>query len=209
LHLGNFSSKHALGEKLKKTMTYTVFLDRDGVINHDSDAYIKHPDEFHFIAKSPEAIALLSANGFQVILITNQSAVGRGMISRRTLDAILKKMTYGVEQAGGRIKDIFFCPHAPDQGCDCRKPKPGMILQAVARHGIDLNKSLMVGDSAKDIECGKHAGCAKTILVKTGNGEKALAALTKKGIVPDFIAKDLYEAACWITANFSSGNMAS
>ena len=188
---------------------YTVFLDRDGVINHDSDAYIKNPDEFHFISKSPDAIALLNAKGFQVILITNQSAVGRGMISRPTLDAILKKMIHGVEQAGGRIKDIFFCPHTPDQGCDCRKPKPGMILQAVACHGIDVKKAFMIGDSAKDIECGKNAGCAKTILVKTGNGEKALAALTKKGITPDFFAKDLYEAACWITDNFPCGNMAS
>jgi len=188
---------------------YTVFLDRDGVINHDSDAYIKHPDEFHFISKSPDAIALLNAKGFQVILITNQSAVGRGMISRPTLDAILKKMTHGVEQAGGRIKDIFFCPHTPDQGCECRKPKPGMILNAVACHAIDLSKSFMVGDSAKDIECGKNAGCAKTILVKTGNGEKALAALTEKGIAPDYFAKDLYEAACWITDNFPCDNMAS
>jgi histidinol-phosphate phosphatase family protein len=188
---------------------YTVFLDRDGVINHDSDAYIKHPDEFHFIAKSPDAIALLTAKGFQVILITNQSAVGRGMISRKMLDAILKKMTQGVERAGGRIKDIFFCPHTPDQGCDCRKPKPGMILQAVASHGIDLEKSVMVGDSAKDIECGKNAGCDKTILVKTGNGGNALAALADKGIAPDFLAQDLYEAARWITDNLSSGNTAS
>lgn len=183
---------------------YTVFLDRDGVINHDSDAYIKHPDEFHFISKSPDAIALLSVSGFQVILITNQSAVGRGMISGQTLDAIFKKMTRGVAKAGGRIKDIFFCPHTPDQGCGCRKPAPGMILQAVNRHGIDLNKAFMIGDSAKDIECGKNAGCAVTILVKTGNGEKALVALTQKGIAPDFIAKDFYEAACWITANFST-----
>nr|WP_319495548.1 D-glycero-beta-D-manno-heptose 1,7-bisphosphate 7-phosphatase [uncultured Desulfobacter sp.] len=188
---------------------YTVFLDRDGVINHDSDAYIKHPDEFHFIPQSPDAIALLTAKGFQVILITNQSAVGRGMISRQTLDDILTKMTRGVERAGGRIKDIFFCPHTPDQGCDCRKPKPGMILRAAAAHGINLEKSVMVGDSAKDIECGKNAGCAKTILVKTGNPEKALAALTAKGIAPDFLARDLYEAACWITANLTCGNTAS
>ena len=182
---------------------YTVFLDRDGVINHDSPAYIKHPDEFHFIAKSPEAIALLNANGFDVILITNQSAVGRGMITGATLEAIFKKMTQGVAQAGGRIKDIFFCPHAPDQGCNCRKPAPGMILKAVDRYGIDLDRSVMVGDSAKDIECGKNAGCALTILVKTGNWEKALAALNEKGITPDFTATDLYEAACWINANFA------
>lgn len=185
---------------------YTVFIDRDGVINHDSDAYIKHPDEFHFISKSPEAVALLSAGGFQVILITNQSAVGRGMISGSTLNDIFKKMIHGVEQAGGRIKDIFFCPHTPDQGCDCRKPEPGMIFQAVKSHGVDLKRSIMIGDSAKDIECGKNAGCAQTILVKTGNGEKALAHLTEKGIAPDFLAEDLYEAACWITANFPSDN---
>ena len=188
---------------------YTVFLDRDGVINHDSDAYIKHPDELHFIPQSPDAVALLTANGFQVILITNQSAVGRGMISRQTLDDIFKKMTRGVEQAGGRIKDIFFCPHTPDEGCECRKPKPGMILDAVRSHGIDLEHSVMVGDSAKDIECGKNAGCAKTILVKTGKAEKALAALTAKGIAPDFLARDLYEAARWITANLTCGNTAS
>jgi len=198
------------GGKSRETMTgYTVFLDRDGVINHDSDAYIKQPAEFHFIPKSPEAIALLNVKGFQVILITNQSAVGRGMISGQILDAIFKKMTHGVEQAGGRIKDIFFCPHAPDQGCGCRKPKPGMILQAVDRHGIDLNKAIMVGDSAKDIECGKNAGCAATLLVKTGNWEKALAALKKKSLAPDFLARDLYEAACWITANFSPDDMVS
>lgn len=195
---------------MSNSMTgYTVFIDRDGVINHDSDAYIKHPDEFHFIARSPDAIALLNAGGFQVILITNQSAVGRGMISGRTLDTIFQKMTHGVTKAGGRIKDIFFCPHTPDQGCNCRKPEPGMILQAVDRHDIDLKKTFMIGDSAKDIECGKNAGCAVTILVKTGNGEKALAALTQKGIAPDFIAKDLYEAACWITANFPAGDMVS
>lgn len=188
---------------------YTVFLDRDGVINHDSDAYIKHPDEFHFISQSPEAIALLTASGHQVILITNQSAVGRGMISRQTLDDILAKMTRGVERAGGRIKDIFFCPHTPDEGCDCRKPKPGMIRDAVRCHGIDLANSVMVGDSAKDIECGKNAGCAKTILVKTGKAEKALAALTAKGIAPDFLARDLYEAARWITETLTCGNAAS
>ncbi len=184
-------------------------MDRDGVINHNSDAYIKHPDEFHFIPKSPEAIARLTTGGFQVILITNQSAVGRGMISGQTLDAIFKKMTHGVEQAGGRIKDIFFCPHTPDQGCTCRKPKPGMIRQAMACHGIDLNKAVVIGDSAKDIECGKNAGCAKTILVKTGNGAKALAALTKKSIVSDFVARDLYEAACWITTHFLPGTRVS
>ncbi len=185
-------------------MGFTVFLDRDGVINQDSDAYIKHPDEFHFIPKSPDAIALLTRHGFNVILITNQSAVGRKMITRQTLDDIFVKMTKGVEKAGGRIRDIFFCPHAPDAGCDCRKPKPGLIHQAMARHGIDPARSLMVGDSAKDIACGLAAGCAGTILVQTGKGVKALAELKNKGIAPDLCVPDLYEAALWITAHIKT-----
>ncbi|MCG8684886.1 MAG: D-glycero-beta-D-manno-heptose 1,7-bisphosphate 7-phosphatase [Desulfobacterales bacterium] len=183
-------------------MAYTIFLDRDGVINQDSPAYIKSPDEFHFIPNSPEAIALLTSHGFEVILITNQSAVGRKMITRATLDAIFDKLTAGVEQAGGRIKDIFFCPHTPDAGCDCRKPLPGLIHKAVDRYGIDPAASLMVGDSAKDIECGIAAGC-KTILVKTGNGRKAAAYLKEKNISPDLISTDLFDAAQWIIANIA------
>lgn len=103
---------------------YTVFLDRDGVINHDSDAYIKHPDEFHFISKSPDAIALLNAKGFQVILITNQSAVGRGMISIQTLDAILKKMTRGWNRpvAGSRI--YFSAPMRQTRDASVENPNP-------------------------------------------------------------------------------------
>ena len=184
-------------------MAYTIFLDRDGVINRDSPAYIKTPAEFHFIRKSAEAIARLTAAGFDVILITNQSAVGRKMITQETLDAIFEKMTAGVAAAGGRIKDIFFCPHAPDAGCDCRKPKPGLILQAVDRYGIDLSAALMVGDSAKDIECGIAAGCGKTILVKTGNGQKAIKALGDKGMTPDVFVTDLFEAVQWIIAHIA------
>ena len=174
------------------------------MINQDSDAYIKHPDEFHFIPQSPEAIALLSSHGFNVILITNQSAVGRKMITQQTLDAIFAKMNQGVKKAGGQIRDIFFCPHAPDQGCDCRKPKPGLIHQAMDRYGILPENALMVGDSAKDIQCGMAAGCAKTILVQTGNGEKALADLKKKGLAPDLYVSDLYEAAVWITTHLKA-----
>ena len=109
-------------------MGYTVFLDRDGVINQDSAEYIKHPSEFEFIPKSPEAIALLFRNGFQVIVITNQSMIGRNIATQEALDAVFKKMKAGVEKAGGRITDIFCCPHAPEDQCSCRKPKPGLIF---------------------------------------------------------------------------------
>jgi len=179
-------------------MGYIVFLDRDGVINIDSSEYIKNESEFEFIPKSPEAIALLCKNGFHVIVITNQSIIGRNMAARKTLDAIFKKMKDGVKKAGGDIKDIFFCPHTPDDNCSCRKPKPGLILEAQKKYRIDLAKSCMVGDSVKDIECALHAGCSKTLLVKTGNGPEAARQLSQKGIMPDFIGSDLYQAALWI-----------
>ncbi|MFH2059221.1 MAG: D-glycero-beta-D-manno-heptose 1,7-bisphosphate 7-phosphatase [Pseudomonadota bacterium] len=175
-----------------------VFLDRDGVINVDSADYIKTPSEFNFILNSPKAIALLCQHGFEVIVITNQSLIGRQMVTQETLDAIFQKMKQGIIEAGGRIKDIFFCPHIPGAGCDCRKPEPGLIQQACATYKIDLSISVMVGDSAKDIETAVTAGVGKTILVQTGNGKTALGQLAQKRIAPDHVAPDLYAAAQWI-----------
>lgn len=174
----------------------TVFLDRDGVINRDSAEYIKDPSEFEFIPNSPEAIALLTQRGFRVIVITNQSMIGRGLASKESLDAIFEKMKAGVEAAGGWITDIFYCPHVDEDRCSCRKPKPGLILQAQKKYRIDLGRSLMVGDSAKDILCARNAGCAGAILVKTGNG--AGAELSRDPRPPDYVAQDLYDAARWI-----------
>ena len=188
-------------------MKRIVFLDRDGVINQDSDAYIKTPDEFHFIPRSPQAIALLTQHGFDVILITNQSAIGRGMVSPLVLDAIFNKLKTGVKAAGGHITDIFFCPHTPQAGCDCRKPLPGLILQAMATHDIDPAHSCMVGDSAKDIECGLSAKCSKNILVATGNGRQAINTLKEKGVIPDFFGKDLFDAALWIINNMKKDHV--
>jgi D-glycero-D-manno-heptose 1,7-bisphosphate phosphatase len=188
-------------------MNRIVFLDRDGVINRDSDAYIKTPDEFHFIPQSPQAIALLTQHGFDVILITNQSAIGRGMITPEVLNAIFDRLKTGVKAAGGHITDIFFCPHTPDTGCDCRKPLPGLILQAMAAHNIDPAHSFMVGDSAKDIQCGRAAKCGKNILVATGNGNQARNTLKNLGIIPDFFGKDLFDAALWIIDNVKKDHM--
>ena len=185
-------------------MVYTVFLDRDGVINQDSDAYVKDPSEFEFIPKSPEAIALLTQNSFRVIVITNQSMIGRNLASKETLDAIFEKMKTGIEKAGGRITDIFYCPHMDEDRCACRKPKPGLIFQAQKKYRIDLSRSFMVGDSTKDILCARNAGCAKAILVKTGNGQAALADPVNRRQAPDYVADDLYDAACWIIESAKS-----
>ncbi len=182
-------------------MQFTIFLDRDGVINKDSSEYIKNPSEFEFIDKSPEAVALLCRAGFQVIVITNQSMIGRKMAELRDLEAIFSKMKKGICRAGGIITDIFYCPHVPQDNCACRKPAPGLISAAQQKYDINLEFSCMVGDSAKDIECAINAGCAKTVLVQTGNGHAAAAALGEKGIVPDFTAPDLYAAALWIVEN--------
>ncbi len=180
---------------------FTVFVDRDGVINRDSDAYIKNCDEFHFLPGSLTAIARLTQMGYQVIVITNQSIIGRKMVEMDVLEAIFQKLVKGVEDTGGKIKDIFFCPHAPGDNCDCRKPLPGMILKAKEKYDIDLDKSCMIGDSAKDIECGKNAGCRVTLLVKTGNGKKAEVELIEKKSQPDYVANDFLDAVEWIIQN--------
>jgi D-glycero-D-manno-heptose 1,7-bisphosphate phosphatase len=175
-----------------------VFLDRDGVINRDSPEHIKSWDEFEFLPGSLEAISLLTRGGFTIIVITNQSAIGRGMVAPETLSHTHRRMSEAVAAHGGNIRDIFFCPHHPDDGCDCRKPMPGLILKALDTHDIDLSDAVMVGDSAKDIECARNAGCGANVLVRTGNGPSAATALAEKGIRPDYQAADLLDAAHWI-----------
>ncbi len=179
-------------------MQNVVFLDRDGVINHDSSDYIKSWSEFEFLPGSLEALKQLTLNGFSVIIITNQSAIHRKMISKGDLDVIHDMMKKTVQSNGGEIKDIFYCPHIPQNKCDCRKPKPGLIYRAKKRYRINLEASIMVGDSAKDIECARNAGCGSAILVKTGNGVMAEKILKEKMIHPDVIVRDLLEAVSWI-----------
>ncbi len=176
----------------------TVFLDRDGVINEDSPDYIKCWAEFRFIPGSLEAIARLTRSGWSVIVITNQSAINRRMVALTELETMHRKLRQAVCASGGRIRDIFVCPHRPDEGCACRKPKPGLILAARERYGLDLASAVMVGDSVKDILAGRAAGCGRTVLVQTGNGRTAGQTLEKNGQPPDHVAADLDRAVRWI-----------
>lgn len=176
-----------------------VFLDRDGVINRDSPDYIKSWEEFKFLPGSLEAIRELSASGFTNIVVTNQSGIHRGLIRLSDLEDMHRRMATGIHAAGGAIKDIFYCPHTPDEACGCRKPLPGMIHQACDKYPIDLSTAVMVGDSARDIECGQAGGCGRTILV-TGGGSAARIQLAQKGLRPDFEAPSLYESVEWILA---------
>ncbi len=150
-----------------------IILDRDGVINQDSDAYIKSPEEWIPIEGSLEAIALLCQNDFHVVVATNQSGLARGLYDEPTLYQIHAKMQRMVAEKGGRISAIFYCPHGPNDGCDCRKPEPGLLLQFAERAKISLTNIPFVGDTLRDIQAAQAVG-ARPYLVKTGKGMKTL-----------------------------------
>ncbi len=157
-----------------------VILDRDGVINHDSAAYIKSPEEWKPIPGSLEAIALLSQAGYRVLVATNQSGIGRGLFEMATLNAIHDKMHRALGLAGGRIDGIFYCPHAHDAGCECRKPKPGLLEEIAHRFGVSLEGVPLIGDSLRDLQAAAAVG-AQPILVLTGKGKKT----RKDGNLPE------------------------
>jgi D-glycero-D-manno-heptose 1,7-bisphosphate phosphatase len=148
-----------------------VILDRDGVINYDSDAYIKNPDEWKPIPGSLEAVVRLNQAGYHVVLATNQSGIGRGFFEMATLNAIHDKLHRALGQLGGRIDAIFFCPHAQEDGCPCRKPRPGLFEQIGHRLNISLHGIPSVGDALRDLQAAAAVG-AQPILVLTGKGQK-------------------------------------
>ncbi len=172
-----------------------VILDRDGVINQDSDAYIKSPNEWRPIAGSLEAIARLNQAGYHVVVATNQSGVGRGLFEMATLNAIHDKMHRALAQVGGRIDAVFFCPHAQDAGCACRKPKPGLLEEIASRLNVNLKNVPAVGDGLRDLQAAAAVGAAP-ILVLTGKGAKT----RKDGGLPEGtqIFADLAEAVRFI-----------
>lgn len=161
-----------------------IILDRDGVINFDSDAYIKSPGEWKPIPGSIEAIARMNRNGYRVVVATNQSGIGRGLFDMATLNAINDKMMELVFRQGGRIDALFFCPHTADENCNCRKPKTGMYEEIEKRFNTKLTGVPCVGDSLRDLQAGAAMGCS-TYLVLTGKGEKTQqeGGLPKKTLV--------------------------
>jgi D-glycero-D-manno-heptose 1,7-bisphosphate phosphatase len=146
-----------------------VILDRDGVINYDSDQYIKSPAEWRAMPGSLEAIAKLTQAGYKVVIASNQSGLGRGLFDMDTLNAIHDKMHRAVQAVGGRIDAVFYCPHTNESKCNCRKPKPGMFLRIGACFNTDLSEAFVIGDSLRDLQPAASVG-ARTILVLTGKG---------------------------------------
>lgn len=174
-----------------------VILDRDGVINQDSANFIKSPNEWVPIPGSLEAIALLNQSGFRVAVATNQSGISRGLFDMTTLNSIHDRMHRELAQFGGRIDAIFYCPHAADEHCHCRKPDTGMIEEIGNRFSIELQGVPAVGDALRDLQAFASAGC-QPILVQTGKGEATLAAALadKAKSLPEntWICADLAEA---------------
>ena len=156
-----------------------VILDRDGTINYDSDQYIKSPAEWRPIPGSLEAIGRLTQAGYRIVVATNQSGIARGLFDTATLISIHDTLQRAAAQAGGRVDAFFFCPHAADSTCECRKPKPGMVLEVARRFNVSLADTYMVGDTLRDVQAAAAAG-ARPVLVLSGRGRKTL----EEGMLP-------------------------
>lgn len=148
-----------------------IILDRDGVINEDSDEYIKSPDEFIPIAGSLAAIARLTQAGYTIVVATNQSGIARGYFDEATLQAMHEKLYKLLATEGGRIDRIYYCPHGPDDQCDCRKPKPGLLQQILNDYPVDPAATIAIGDSLRDLQAAQAVGIS-SMLVRTGKGKK-------------------------------------
>ncbi|WP_111415269.1 D-glycero-beta-D-manno-heptose 1,7-bisphosphate 7-phosphatase [Billgrantia lactosivorans] len=173
-----------------------VILDRDGVINRDSDHYIRSLDEWIPYPTSIEAIARLTRAGWTVAVATNQSGIARGYYDEATLDSMHAELQRRVAKAGGTIACIVYCPHGPQDGCDCRKPQPGLLEKIRRKLGFSsLSGSWMVGDSLRDLEAGRPLGC-RPVLVRTGKGRRTEAA--GKGLADALIFDDLAAFVDWL-----------
>lgn len=177
-----------------------ILLDRDGTINVERADYVLEPAQLQLLPGALQAMARISLWGIPVLVLTNQSSVGRGLLSEEMLVAIHTRLREELASSGGRIDDFFVCPHHPDAGCSCRKPRPGLLMQAAVRYGLDLSQCLMIGDSATDLLAAQAAGCP-ALLVQSGLGrsvpgnEGALSAWPPKLTAADLAAAvELLEA---------------
>ncbi|MFZ2489673.1 MAG: D-glycero-beta-D-manno-heptose 1,7-bisphosphate 7-phosphatase [Anaerolineae bacterium] len=174
-----------------------VFLDRDGVLNENRADYVRTRQQVVMLPGVEEALGALAASAFAVVVVTNQSALGRGLMSAATLAEINHDIVAWSEQAGGRVDAVYACPHAPDAGCPCRKPRPGMLTQAAADLNLDLSRSWLVGDAVSDLEAAAAAGC-QPLLVLTGRGARQRERLRGHALAATPVVADLAAAVRWV-----------
>lgn len=194
--------------KTNELLKQALFLDRDGVINEDREDYVKSWGEFRFIPGVRSALKKIRQAKIPVVVITNQSVIGRKIIEESALSLIHDRMIKAIQKSGGRIAKIYFCPHRPDEKCQCRKPRIGLLKKAAREIDLDLRKCLFVGDSLKDIQAGKRAGC-RTLLVQTGQGKETLIKILsgKTRIKPDYVCDSLPVAAPLILDYFRKAKL--
>ena len=173
-----------------------VFLDRDGTIAEEV-GYLNDVSRFRMFPFAAAAIRRLNSAGLPVIAVTNQSGVGRGYFPESLVHTVHELMSQQLAAAGAHLDAIYYCPHTSEDGCDCRKPKPGLLERAAREHSLDLRSSFVVGDRYRDMELGQSVG-ASGVLVRTGYGADELASASQWPVPPDFVADDLTAAADWI-----------
>ncbi|GAC1405015.1 MAG: D-glycero-beta-D-manno-heptose 1,7-bisphosphate 7-phosphatase [Chloroflexota bacterium] len=182
-----------------RAMTVAVFLDRDGVINENRADYVVHRDQVCFVPGALRALALLAAAGLPCHVVTNQAAVGHGLLSEDDLAGIHDYIAAAVRRAGGAVAGFHACPHRREDGCGCRKPQPGLFTRAAAEHGLTLARSYYIGDALTDVRAGQAAGLT-TILVRTGRGRAQVLHDEARHLHGYYVARDLHQAARWIVA---------
>ena len=187
-------------------MRPAIFLDRDGVINRNRDSYITSWQEFVFLPGVFVPLCQLAESNLAVVVVSNQSAVARGLMSSADLEIIHSQMIEEIERRGGRVDAVFCCPHDPEEKCDCRKPRPGLLLQAAARLDLDLSCSFVVGDAVSDVEAALNAGCTP-LLVLTGRGQDQLTSMPPRLVAQCRVANDLSTAVAWVLRQSGAGGL--
>lgn len=183
-----------------------VFFDRDGVVIHNRADYVKTWDEVRFLPGGPEALGQLHSAGFLCIQVTNQSSAGRSILTLEDVLGLNQRITDELIQNGGWVDGSYLCPHAPDAGCECRKPRPGMLLQAAREFDIDLENSFMVGDAVTDLQAAQSAGVSQRILVLTGRGDDQRKRLKNYPGLATVIVDDIQSAANFIVENVTNND---
>ena len=181
-------------------MIKTIFIDRDGVVNKDPGGWTRHQyvaelKDFHFLPGALEALALLNRNRVQVVIVSNQAGVNKGYFSKERLDEITCMMLSEIKKNSGKISEVYYCVHTNEDNCNCRKPKPGMLEQAIKKYSVTTRDTYIIGDSEVDVLAGKSAGL-NTIFVLSG--KTTMNEMRKWGVKPDYIFKDLLEAVKWL-----------
>ena len=172
-----------------------VLLDRDGVINADQDGYVTSWDQFRLLPGTLEGLCQLTAARYKLAVVTNQAVVGRGLASAAKVEELNARMVSALAEGGARIDAVLYCPHAPEEGCACRKPEPGLLIEAGRRLGVSPADTCVIGDWVDDIAAARAADCAVPILVLTGRGRRALPLARAAGLSPFMVARDLLAAA--------------